>query len=211
MRTSDERVGGLQAGMLAAIQAMGFDIRVAIPGIVDSWDKDTQTVKVRPAIREILSNGGKETEQEIPLLVDVPVVFPCAGGADGYVMTITPAKGDECLVVFADMCIDAWWQSGGVQSQADKRRHDLSDGFAIIGVWNQTSKPPFPDKGCYIQNKKGTAGFSIVDDVVTVYGGTVNLQGKTVNVEGQLIINKQPYLSHTHYAPDGGGSTSGVQ
>ena len=48
--------------------------------------------------------------------------------------------GDECLVVFASRCIDAWWQSGGIQSPAEARMHDLSDGFAIPGPWSQAAK-----------------------------------------------------------------------
>ena len=33
----------------------------------------------------------------------------------------------------ADRCIDAWMQSGGVQNPMTGRRHDLSDGFALVG------------------------------------------------------------------------------
>ena len=52
------------------------------------------------------------------------------------VMTITtPIKpGDECLVIFADRCIDGWWWLGGVQPPSEARNHDLSDGFALVGV-----------------------------------------------------------------------------
>jgi hypothetical protein len=42
-------------------------------------------------------------------------------------------QGDECLVVFADFNIDAWHYAGGQQTPLDKRRHDISDGFAIVG------------------------------------------------------------------------------
>ena len=47
----------------------------------------------------------------LPILPDVPVMFFGGGG-----MTITaPIKpGDECLVIFADRCIDGWWWLGGV-------------------------------------------------------------------------------------------------
>ena len=77
-------------------------------------------------------------------------------------------------------------------------------------MWSQPNKPPFPKKGCYIQNKQGTAGFSIVEDTVTAWGGTVNLRGETVNIDGELYINKKAYKSHAHNAPYGGGTTSGV-
>ena len=52
-------------------------------------------------------------------------------------MTFPIAEGDECLVVFGARCIDAWWQLGGVQGQAELRMHDLSDGFVLAGVRSQ--------------------------------------------------------------------------
>ena len=61
-----------------------------------------------------------------PLLVDVPVFF-----MGNLVYPIE--KGDECLVVFADSCIDSWFMSGGVSMPVSARKHDLSDGFAFVG------------------------------------------------------------------------------
>ena len=46
---------------------------------------------------------------------------------------MTPVPGDECLVVFADRCINSWWYQGGVQPPEEIRFHDLSDGFAFVG------------------------------------------------------------------------------
>ena len=47
----------------------------------------------------------------LPLLLDCPVYFPSGGNCT---LTFPVQPGDECLVVFASRCIDAWWQSGGV-------------------------------------------------------------------------------------------------
>ena len=60
----------------------------------------------------------------------MPVYFPSGGNCT---LTFPVKPGDECLVVFASRCIDAWWQSGGVQDQAEMRMHDLSDGFVFVG------------------------------------------------------------------------------
>jgi hypothetical protein len=49
-------------------------------------------------------------------------------------------EGDECLVIFADRCIDFWWQSGGIQEPVDGRMHDLSDAFCIVGPQSQAKK-----------------------------------------------------------------------
>jgi len=175
MRTVDERVGGMAQVLGTAMDNVEYEMRVAMPGIVQEWDAEQQTVTVQLAIREKVSMDGRETEMEIPMLVDVPVVMPRAGG---YSLVFAPVKGDECLVVFADACIDSWWQSGDVQSQADSRRHDLSDGFAILGCWSQKRKPSIPSKGVRLQNDDGTAGVSISGSTVNIFG-TVKINGHT--------------------------------
>ena len=194
MRTVDERSANPSSVLAEAVKACETGIRVALPGIIQEWDAETQTCKVQLAIREKVSFGGQPQEMDIPILVDVPVVMPRAGG---YSLVFAPKAGDECLVVFADMCIDAWWQSGGIQSQADKRRHDLSDGFAILGCWSQPNLPSIPQSGCRLQNDSGTAGISI--------------DGDTVNIFGSVTINGASFSSHRHSGVEtGSGTTGGV-
>lgn len=65
------------------------------------------------------------------------MVFPRGGGCT---LTFPVKAGDECLVIFADRCIDFWWQSGGVQEPVDDRQHDLSDAFCIVGPQSQAQK-----------------------------------------------------------------------
>lgn len=112
------------------------NIRVACPGIITEFDAEKQTVSVQLSIQERISFHGKPFEDiTIPELQDVPIYMPRAGN---FVLTMPVTIGDECLVVFADMCIDSWYQSGGTSNvQMDNRRHDLSDGFALLGVWSQ--------------------------------------------------------------------------
>ena len=192
MRSVNERTGGTLKAVQAAMESVGSSLRVALPGIIRSWDAETQTVSVQPAINERMITGGQETEVQIPLLVDVPVVMPRAGG---YSLVFAPRAGDECLVVFADSCIDSWWQSGGVQAQAESRRHDLSDGFAILGCWSQPNKPFIPQEGVRLQNDNGSAGISIV--------------GGAVNIFGSVQINGAPYGSHKHSGVTVGSGVSG--
>ncbi|STF64297.1 putative phage related protein [Escherichia coli] len=42
--------------------------------------------------------------------------------------------------IFADRCIDFWWQSGGIQETVDDRMHDLSDAFCIVGPQSQARR-----------------------------------------------------------------------
>lgn len=113
-------------------------LRVSMPGIVQSFDPGTVTAVVQPAIKgyEPDSNGVNQSTI-LPLLVDVPVVFPRGGGCT---LTFPVKAGDECLVIFADRCIDFWWQNGGMQEPVDDRVHDLSDAFCIVGPQSQVQK-----------------------------------------------------------------------
>lgn len=110
-------------------------LRSATPGIVQSFDPVTQTAVVAPAIKERVNIQGKFTQTAIKPLENVPVCMPRVAG---WSITLPITAGTECLLVFADSCIDGWWASGGVQVNLDpSRRHDLSDPIAIFGPWSQ--------------------------------------------------------------------------
>jgi len=102
-------------------------------GIIESFDNSTQTVRVQIATKRIVdvSLNGAITYNNYPLLVDVPVIS-LYGGDSG--MTFPIKKGDECLILFNDRQIDNWFNSGGIQPFNILRLHDLSDGFALVGI-----------------------------------------------------------------------------
>ncbi|MCA8120427.1 hypothetical protein LGN07_17030 [Burkholderia cepacia] len=126
-RTDDE----LEA-LKHAIGARLTEVWTALPGTVESFDPAAMTVSVQPGTKDSIRNeDGTISTSPFPLLTDCPVVWQGGGGATA---TFPIAAGDECLVVFASRCIDAWWQSGGVQEQAESRNHSLADGFALVGV-----------------------------------------------------------------------------
>lgn len=110
-------------------------IWTAIPAIIQSVDYSKFTVSAQPAIQGVITDKeNDESYQDLPMLVDVPILFPQAGG---WHMTFPVQEGDECLIVFASRCIDAWWQSGGIQKPMESRMLDLSDGFAILAPYSQ--------------------------------------------------------------------------
>ena len=121
-----------EAALNARVEAFAANLNTCMPGIIRSFDPDTQTVTVQPAIRRIFREKGPV---DLPALVDVPVKFPRGGG---FVLTFPIAAGDECLLSFSQRAIDFWWQNGGVQLPSELRMHDISDAFADVGY---SSKP----------------------------------------------------------------------
>lgn len=155
-------------------------LRVACPGIIQSFDSKEQTVTVQLTLREQVSNSEYNKEwMEIPLLLDVPIVVPRAGG---YTLTMPIKQGDECLVIFGDMCIDAWWELGGIQNQLEKRRHDLSDGFAILGVWSQPKVlQNYSTDSCQLRNEKGTSYIELKDNEINLVSDSIKINGIDFN------------------------------
>lgn len=187
-----ERLDSEEERQKAASFNNSAQLRVAIPAIIESFDAVKQTVSVQPAITENIQVGNEEAKAtKLPVLTDIPICFP---RANGYCITLPVAKGDECLLVFADMCIDGWWQSGGVQDQMETRRHDLSDAFAIIGTTSQTrvvggysdSKLQIrtDDSGIVIELDKdnGAVNVKCKGDFSLNSGGNVTIKGTTVNI-----------------------------
>lgn len=133
----------------AVKQAIRQDIRCAMPGIVREYFINTQTATIQLAVRDARGAGAYE---ELPLLMDVPVFFP--GGSKARIMyEVLP--GDECLVIFADTCIDAWYQYGQIANPLIPRRHDLSDGFAIVGFSSRPNVLPSDDNALSLRVNVG--------------------------------------------------------
>lgn len=177
-----------------ALDAASIDLRVAAPGIIQSVDYGRQTCTVQLAIREQLNHEGDLEWVDIPTLPDVPF-FVYSGG--GYCLTLPVAPGDECLVVFGDSCMDAWWQNGGVQNQADHRRHDLSDGFAIVGFRSQPNVVGgFSSGSAMLRNVSGSAYIEIAGDAIHIQSGGTTIDGV-------------PFMGHTHSGVESGGSSTG--
>ena len=136
----NERVSDAEDADNARLDELCGLIRCAFPGIVTKVNLEAQTVEVKVAIMGVVSDeNDTATYVQYPILPDVPIVWPRAGGLS---ITLPVAVDDECLVVFADRCIDAWWQSGGVQRPIDSRKHDFSDAFAIFGITSQPRRLP---------------------------------------------------------------------
>ena len=130
-----QRTGDFEETLRAAMESQQARIWTTLPGIVTAVDLVANTVSVQPAIQGLVTDqDGQRTAVNMPLLVDVPIMWERAGG---FALTFPVAVNDECLVSISSRCIDSWWQSGGVQAPAELRMHDLSDGFAFFAPSSQ--------------------------------------------------------------------------
>ena len=104
-------------------------LHVALPGIVLSFDPIQRTADIQPAVRGRLSVNGESVIY--PVLREVPVFIQEFTG-DAHLEPNIQA-GDMCLLIFADVNIDGWYETGQAAMPASGRQHDLSDAFAFVG------------------------------------------------------------------------------
>ena len=223
-----ERIDDETECMRRAIENKADNLRVAMPGMIVDFDAELQTATVQPLIKEYVRGAWVS----LPQLLDVPCFFPRAGG---YSLTFPVRRGDECQILFNDMCIDAWWQSGGEQTQLETRRHDLSDAMCFLGI---TSVPravkDYSETSVVLRNEDNDAYIEIRDDKqvhirsdttclnnLTVKGnlrvegdahieGTVTV-GKDVIADGDVIAGTVSLRNHVHryhWEDDGGNSST---
>ena len=135
--------------MQALKQEILESLHCALPGTVVSFDSETQTAVIRPAVKHRLASfraerrgaEGSPSSVSLPLLRDVPVFMP---------VPFDIHEGDACLVIFADRDIDAWYGTGEPSVLASGRMHSLSDGFAFVGFGEPAPSPGGDSLGFYI-------------------------------------------------------------
>lgn len=105
-------------------------------GRVYSMNPDDQTIVAECGVMRVYGEGDEVQHVKYPLFPDVPY-FVLQGGNAYIDMPIR--KGDWCLLLFNDRCIDTWWDKGAVAAPPERRMHSLSDAFALVGINPSTS------------------------------------------------------------------------
>lgn len=225
----EERLDDPEESLRLALESAQAQIWTAMPGVVTSVDLVKQTVSVQPTIQGTTENpNGDTTNVNLPVLVDVPLMFPRAGG---FALTFPVKAGDEVLVVFGCRCIDSWWQSGGVGAPAEARMHDLSDGFAILAPTSQPKKlTNVSAANVQLRDEAGstflevtpggkikltaTSELEMVAPTIKMTGNMTLTGNTTVNGQmtqtGGMSIGGITFGSHKHTGVQTGGGTSGA-
>lgn len=198
--------------MLTMLDGRQAAMWTAMPGEIESFDPLEMTASVQITIQaQVQAPDGTFSWDTLPLLIHCPVQFPAGGG---FTLTFPVAPGDECLVVFASRCIDAWWQSGGVQPQAELRMHDLSDGFVLLGFRSQPhvianigadSTQLRSDDGATLLEVRNDQTVKLIAPAGVDIVGDLRVTGEVVAKSGTTNIHTS---THTHPDPQGGSTGS---
>jgi phage baseplate assembly protein gpV len=161
-----------------------LNLHTSMPGIIDSFDPVTQIATVQPAIKRILRDG---QEINLPKLINVPVMFPRAGG---YSFTLPVKQGDECKITFCERALDSWVQSGGIQAPIDRRKHNLSDAYVELGLYSQPNViENFEMGGAQLRSDSGDTYILVKESEIELKAPTVNVNAGISNFSGDVNIS----------------------
>lgn len=165
--------------LLRAQQQASRSMNFAMPGRILSYDGGAQRASVQPSLGRLLRDG---REERLPVLNDVPVLWPQSGGAS---MTFPVGAGDGCLLIFCDRSLDEWKGEGGEPLPDDPRAHDLSDAVAIMGF------NPFGEvagSGSSVQIKMGGTTFDLDGGSVAINAPSVKVTAPSIDMEGDVSV-----------------------
>lgn len=74
---------------------------------------------------------GADESVLIPVLLDVPIIYP---GAGDWWLTFPVVKGSNVVLLFNDRSISEWLDQGGLVEPMSTRKFSLSDAIAIAGI-----------------------------------------------------------------------------
>lgn len=170
----------------------------------------TDVIDIQPVINMVYQGE----DLKLPLLVDVPPVFMQGGGS----YTAHPiAVGDYALVVFTDRSFDRWYSGTDEARPPELRMHDLSDGFAIVGINPKSQAIEIPTVitqvgdtdqiGDYVHqgNRTQTGNFTLTGDMLI--SGNLTVTGQVT--AGSATIGGINFATHVH--PQGADSAGHSQ
>jgi hypothetical protein len=187
---------------------------VADPGIVVS-DNGDGTAQVQVAILRQAKDKNNAWKDITPsaLIPKAVIVYP---GNDDFIFTFPLKAGMSGLLVYCDRCIDAWYQSGGVQSQLDIRQHDATDACFIPGLkWKGKTPANINQNSAELRTFSGNTKITFDDSngIVLTTPNQVKINGN-LQVTGSVIsgyggIDQIGVQTHTH-ASNGVAPTPGT-
>ena len=188
----------LSEPLRAAVESVMSELHVCLPGRIERYDHIEQRAEVKPLLRRSYRDGD---ESDMPVIADVPVIWPRAGGAS---LTMPVKQGDGVLLVFADRSIDRWLVQGGEVTPDDRRKHDLSDCVAIPGLYSFVDESPQDNNEDVLLQYEGSSVRLTGDgNIETETDGdhSVSISGAhTMDVEGDHSVS----ISGAHTVTGGG-------
>lgn len=189
-------------------------LRVALPAVVQSYDRAANRVTVTPAVTSLSGSGQTLT---LPQLADIPV---CTAGGGGFGASFPLQAGDTGWLLFCDRDISLFKNSGIVSPANTNRLHNLADAVFYPDVMGKISvstqdagKAVWQTLDGSVKAAMGADGVEIAGDV-SINGdlsvtGNISASG-SVSAGVDVTAGNISLKNHVHGGVQGGSGTTGA-
>lgn len=125
---------GMNAALDSYFENAMTGVHTSMPATVVKYDDSNHRAQVKPSVRMLMSNG---VQIELPELVDVPVMFPCAKMFD---LEFPLVQGDGVMLIFQETEISSWKSGIKNASPQTASRFSLDSAIAVPGLVSSPRK-----------------------------------------------------------------------
>lgn len=188
-------------------------LRVALPAVVQSYDRAANRVTVTPAVTSLSGSGQTLT---LPQLADIPV---CTAGGGGFGASFPLQAGDTGWLLFCDRDISLFKASRVISPANTNRLHNLADAVFYPDVMGQISvsaqdagKAVWQTLSGGVKVALGTEGVEVTGNVSITGNLSVsgNITAANVSASGDVTAGGISLKNHVHGGVQGGSGTTGA-
>lgn len=188
---SNESNGGLPGLIRQGITNYMKDVHTCLPGKILEFNPEKQIAKVQLLIKRIFK---EDRVLDLPPLINVIVWQPKAGG---YSITFPIKPDDECLVLFSERSLDAWYKSGQSKKPTNYRMHSFSDAICLVGMSSEPNViTDYDPDNLQIRNSEKDQTFTMLANKdINITTGTVSFE--LINEGEEVKINAPSKMTVT--------------
>lgn len=191
-----------------AIESRLLDVHTALIAKVESYDAAKQQVDVAPMLKRSLETiDGEWVSEQLPVLCDVPVLFPRSGG---FFISFPIQQGDFVQLLFNETDIEAWLENKE-PTIVHNQRFTLQGAVALPGIFPEALALTGAHQSNLVVGKE--QGLQIHIDEQKIRLGSADASEALAiasKVREELDRIKSAYHSHTHFPPGGAIKPDGV-
>ena len=196
-------LSNIESLMKTIINQIFRNLNVCLPATVVTYNSEKNTVKLQPAIQDVLPD---KTFRTLPLLLNVPVLEI---GGKNLSVKIPLQEGDTGIVIFCDRDITLFTQEKKNTQPNTLRKHDLADGIFIPMRFGNAGATD----NISIESADGSTKFEVTPNGISIKGnvsveGTITatdeITGKDVKTDTGIRLK-----THKHLGVRSGNDTSG--
>jgi hypothetical protein len=191
-----------------AIEARLLDVHTALIAKVESYDAKTQLVNVSPVLKRSIETTDDEwVSEQLPVLCDVPVLFPRAGG---FFISFPIKAGDFVQLLFNETNIEEWFDEKEPTINHNQR-FTLQGAVALPGIFPQVLALTGAHESNLVLGKE--KGLQIHIDGQKIRLGSADASEALAiasKVREELDRIKSAFHGHTHLPPGGAIKPDGI-